>query len=181
MSVRERYDSRMLGEGFVWLRLRATTPIEPLDGVTPVLTTPSAVLYTELCHLPRTFISESSMPAAADVVAAPIRKLYPQNGVGSSPDCARAAWNSLTRASLVSGERSLNRKRGPGLRPRNAMYASRAETGQLQRSLSVRPRYTSTPVRNRSVFDAFTRTMMVHGLTDESREMSEMDRCTSGS
>ena len=52
--------------------------------------------YAELEHLPRIFMTASSTPAAATDVAAPMRKLCPEYGTGSTPTDDSAALNWLT-------------------------------------------------------------------------------------
>ena len=74
--------------------------------------------YVELRQCSRVLIRVSSMPAAVAVVAAPILKLWRENGAGSTPMRERAVRISETNTCLVFGQALEKRKRGPGASPR---------------------------------------------------------------
>ena len=104
-----------------------------------------------LFHRPRIRIVESSIPALAAAVAAPIRKLCPAKLLYGRPTAIRASLTLATNLGFVKGDWLANLKNVPLLEPRTTTYAVTASTGQ---SVSpVRPIYTSTPFPNWSVFD----------------------------
>jgi hypothetical protein len=66
-------------------------------------------------HLPSVWMNESLKPAFAAVDAAPIRKLWPEMLVTSTPICERASRKWETSCTLLSGEPSWNINNGPGV------------------------------------------------------------------
>ena len=100
----------------------------------------------ELFHRPRVRIVESSIPALAAVVAAPIRKLCPAKLLYGRSAASKAVLTCCVNFALHNGFPPLNLKNGPGVAPRIAIYASMAVTGHnLQ---PVLPTNTSTPFPN---------------------------------
>ena len=97
----------------------------------------------ELCHRPNSWIVESSTPANAAVVAAPIRKLCPAYWPWGTPRVTNILRISPTNVFFRRGFPAASMNRGPGRSPRLAKYPSTAATGQ--RLVSVWPRTTSTP------------------------------------
>ena len=77
--------------------------------------------YAALSHRPNVFIVESSIPAAAAVDAAPMRKLWPAYFAWLNPAIERALRNSCTKMSLVRNAPCAMMKSGPGALPRMAM------------------------------------------------------------
>jgi len=105
----------------------------------------------ELFHLPIFLIVESSMPAWAADVAAPILKLWPAKLSCGRPRAWRACLILKVNTDLVRGCPFLKRKNGPGPVPLAAMYWRLAVTGHKEHA--VFPIYTSTPFPSWSVFD----------------------------
>ena len=104
-----------------------------------------------LCHLPSVCIVESSTPANAAEVAAPILKLWPTYWCCGSPSDARIPLISPTNHAFVIVLPLVSMKKGPGLDPHSTMKVTIAATGQ--RGLSVRPRMMSAPMPNWSHLD----------------------------
>ena len=129
--------------------------------------------------LPSSYIRESSRPRAIAVVAAPIRKLCPVEGVESIPMWRRADWRWVTRADLVKGVPDWNWKSGPTRGRWNARNLMRTWTGQ--RPSSMAPRYMLTPWRSGSVLLCLIHTLIKVGLVWLSRARSPRLRWTSGS
>ena len=100
----------------------------------------------ELFHLPRALMVESSRPACAAAVAAPILKLCPACLSCSKPTADRAFLISAIKRPFVSGLPFLSRKNGPGESPLSAVYVAIASIGHS--SLPDRPTNTSTPFPN---------------------------------
>ena len=115
------------------------------------------------------------MPWWAAVVAAPMRKLWPQYCDWSMPLADKPARSDVTKWDLVRGRPSFSLKRGPWSPPLLARYASIAMTGQ--RSLLVRPINIEIPLRNGSVFEAFRRISITVGDVGLSRARSLNVRC----
>ena len=95
---------------------------------------------------------ESFKPTKAAVVAAPMRKLCPENPVVSIPAAVNAlqmAENSLSR---VRKEPSLNTKNGPLTAGRTATYARIAVTGH--KSDHVLPKKMETPCERGQSYSA---------------------------
>ncbi len=118
--------------------------------------------YVLLFHLPSSFIVESPNPLFAAVVAAPHRKLWPENGLLSTPALSSATLTLSTNLLLVGGLPSLNRKRGPARVPLINTYSNIAVTGQMGEP--VHPTNTSTRTLKGSVFDAFSLMRSMDGL-----------------
>ena len=106
-------------------------------------------LYAALFQRPRVWMSESSSPLWAAVVAAPIRKLCPLYLECCTPTSRNAACRRETNIDLVSGSPLVAIKRGPWPELRTLMYSISALTGHT--SDPVDPRKTSTPKRKGSV------------------------------
>ena len=71
-----------------------------------------------LFHLPRVRIVESSSPALAAAVAAPMRKLWPAKWLYGSPASQSIALICSVNLALVRGVLSANWKNGPSPVPR---------------------------------------------------------------
>ena len=71
-------------------------------------------VYAELSQRPRVLMRESGNPRNAAVVAAPIRKLWPEYLVSSTLCLRRAARTDETKRSRVKYLPSANVKNGPG-------------------------------------------------------------------
>ena len=67
-----------------------------------------------LCHRPRSWIAESSTPAKAADVAAPIRKLCPAYWSAGNPSVIRIFRSSDTKVAFDIGFPSDPLKKGPG-------------------------------------------------------------------
>ena len=63
---------------------------------------------------PRALIEESSMPALAAEVAAPVRKLWPEYKDATMPASVRTSRTRAINRGFVNGEPSLKQKNGPG-------------------------------------------------------------------
>ena len=96
---------------------------------------------------------ESSIPARAADVAAPIRKLWPAYSCWENPSTARTARIRLTNHALVIGLPSKFWKNSPGRSCRREIYDRSADTGH--RAQPVRPTTMFTPAPNWSHFDCF--------------------------
>ena len=165
--------------------MMASTPQCPPRSVAASLPVTAASLsrgtltyrrYAALSHLPSVLISESSTPAIAAVVAAPILKLWPAYFPASIPALPSAALKHRTSFSLDKGAHEAKVKNGPFSLPCTAMYAATALTGH--RSL---PRYTKTPRLKGSVFDAFMQTCTSAGGDPVPRHTSPSLKWASGS
>ena len=77
--------------------------------------------YAELDHLPRILMTASSTPAAAADVAAPMQKLWPEYGAGSTPTDDNASLIRLTSTCRVSCWPFCQTNSGPGCSPRTSM------------------------------------------------------------
>ena len=77
-------------------------------------------MKASLLQRPRALIVESSIPAAAAAVAAPILKLWPANDKLSKPLAASAFRSSVTKSGFRMGCPSRMTKNGPGWSPRAA-------------------------------------------------------------
>ena len=115
---------------------------------------------------PRAWITESSNPAWAAAVAAPIRKLWPANWLAGKAIVVRALRTSRINTDFVSGFPWESLKNGPGASPREERYARTAVTGQT--GLPVFPTKTSTPEPNWSHLDCFRKKRMTEGLARSS-------------
>ena len=94
----------------------------------------------------------SGTPAAAAVVAAPIRKLWPEYLESSRPCLWSAALTSPTNRSRERTEPSWKQNKGPPIHAgRTVRNDSIAATGQM--AWPVRPRKISTPLPKGSVLD----------------------------
>ena len=71
-------------------------------------------------HLPSVLMKESLKPAFAAVEAAPIRKLWPEKFVASSPILCRASLRFETRVALLRGVPFWKMNKGPGVGGRSA-------------------------------------------------------------
>ena len=129
----------------------------------------------ELCHLPRVWIVESSMPARAAEVAAPMRKLCPAYSSCGRPREERTARTCCTNHDFVTGDPCVVMKKGPARSWRSYMYDTTAVTGQM--GVSVRPTITSTPLPNWSHFDRFKWTFTIEGYVLLSTATSPHERC----
>ena len=74
-----------------------------------------------LCHLPRSWIVESSTPANAADVAAPILKLWPAYWSAGNPFATNTFRTSATNTCLANAWPSGVVKNGPGADPRRTM------------------------------------------------------------
>ena len=115
----------------------------------------------ELCHFPRVWIVESSMPARAAEVAAPMRKLCPAYSSCGRPREERTARTCCTNHDFVTGDPCAVMKKGPARSCRSSMYDTTAVTEQM--GMSVRPTITSTPLPNWLHFDRFKWTFTTEG------------------
>ena len=104
----------------------------------------------------------SDIPLFAAVVAAPARKLCPENPSGLCPDSVIAFLSSTTNVTLVRGAPEENWNSGPGALPLFTSHVKSAATGH--KSLLVRWNCISTPSLNGSVFDAFMVILIACGL-----------------
>ena len=128
-----------------------------------------------LFHLPKERMVESSRPARAAAVAAPILKLCPANCSCGSPSAWSAFRTSVTNRGFVNGF-PFALKNGPGSVPRATMYAATAVTGHKE--FPVRPRYMSAPFPNWSHLDRLRCTLTTVGDSALSTEASPQLRCT---
>ena len=115
----------------------------------------------ELCHLPRVWIVESSTPARAADVAAPIRKLCPASSPCGRPRPARMVRTCCTSHDFVTAPPCELMKNGPDRSCRSTMYATTAAMGQMR--VPVCPTMTLTPLPNWSHFDRFRWTLTIDG------------------
>ena len=83
-----------------------------------------------LCQQPRAWIVESSTPARAAEVAAPIRKLWPAYWCCGRPAMLRMLRISDTNWLFIKALFSESTKNGPGLSPRKVIKLRIAATGQ---------------------------------------------------
>ena len=90
-------------------------------------------------------VHESSRPACAAAVAAPIRKLCPANCSSGRPRSWRACLVICKHFALVKAVPSQKMKKGPGEVPLALINAATAATGQ--RRPPVLPMITSVPWR----------------------------------
>ena len=114
------------------------------------------VRNAELFQRPRTLIVESSIPARAAAVAAPIRKLWPAKCWYGRPPACSASRTWWVNFAFVRGSPFANLKNGPASVPRIAIYAVTPATGHSVQP--VLPTNTSTPLPNWSVFETFSLT-----------------------
>ena len=139
-------------------------------------------MYTrnaELLHLPSICIVESSIPAFAAAVAAPIRKLWPAKLMYGSPTASSALRISCVNFGFVKGWPFWNLKKGPSWGPLIAMYAVVAAIGH--RGHPVLPTYTSTPLPSWSVLDRFSLIFSIVGSFGLSMATSPQLRWALGS
>ena len=106
-----------------------------------------------LCQQPSVWIVESSTPAAAAVVAAPIRKLWPAYWSYCKLREFRMLRMCLVNDCFVTALCEQSTKNGPGLSPQISIYLRIAVTGQ--RGECTRPTTTSDPTPNWSHLDTF--------------------------
>ena len=114
-----------------------------------------------LCHLPRVWIVESSIPAAAAVVAAPILKLWPVYWCWGRPMEHRISRICSTNLCLVMTAWEESMKKGPVWLPLRLMYCIRADTGQSE--FPIRPNTTPDPEPYWSHFDTLRCTWTIVG------------------
>ena len=127
-----------------------------------------------LCHRHRAWMVESSTPARAADVAAPIRKLCPVYSFWEKLREERMSRTCFTSQALVTGACLASIKNGPGRYWLDAMNATTAATGQT--AVSVRPTITSTPFPNWSHLERFRWTLTIVGADIESTATSPHER-----
>ena len=117
----------------------------------------------------------SFIPRLAAVVAAPLRKLWPENGSPSTPALVSAAHTLSTSLALVNGFLSWKMNSGLGPAPLVTRQSIIAITGHKVQP--VRPTNMSTPALKGSVFDTLSLTRSVVGLVSCSTATSSNVRC----
>ena len=105
---------------------------------------------------------ESSMPALAAVVAAPIWKLCLANWDSGSPIACNGALTYCVKVAVVSGFPYLNLKNGPWSTPRTAVKFKTACTGHKGQSILPTNTYTLFP--NWSVLDILNAPEELEGM-----------------
>ena len=106
-----------------------------------------------LFHRPSARMVESSRPAFAAAVAAPMRKLWPAKCWYGRPTAIRASLTNDMKYDFVSGIPFSLMKSGLADAPLFAMYVRVEATGQ--RGSLARPTKTSTPLPSWSHLDRF--------------------------
>ena len=107
----------------------------------------------------------SGIPHCSAVVAAPMRKLWPENCPEITAPC-KTDWMQDDRRERVKGRPWMSMNRGPDESPRRCKYARMAEIGQ--RGAWPRPRYMKHSWRSGSVFELLMHTRRLEGLTSAS-------------
>ena len=107
----------------------------------------------------------SGMPHCAAVVAAPMRKLWPEKSPGIPAPC-KTDWMKEDRRERVKGWPWVSMKRGPDEGPRQCKYVRIAEIGQ--RGTWPCPRYMKHPWWKGSVLELLMCTRRLEGLTSAS-------------
>ena len=131
--------------------------------------------YASLRQRPKLRVTKSFSSVAAAVVAAPMRKLWPEYYLQLKPRTDLDSRRYDTKRWRDRREPSLKIKRGPCDDPLLAKYANSAETGQS--SLPDFPREIMAPRLKRSVFDYLmaTRTIWEASLSRLTRLLESGD------
>ena len=124
-------------------------------------------------------MTESSMPFAAAIVAAPILKLCEQYFDWSMPASYKACRTACANRARVKGRPSLNTNNGPGVDPRTLKKLRTAATGH--RCSCPQPTYGSTPFRNGSIFNCLMVIFKQVGRVASSTARFWTHKCAAGS
>ena len=116
-----------------------------------------------LCQQPSVWIVESSTPAMAAVVAAPIRKLCPAYCCRGRPTAVRISRSCSMNHAFRAGCVAARLKNTPAAGPLTAMYLRIAVTGHNGRP--VDPTMMSAPVPNWSHLDRFRWNLTIDGFS----------------